>query len=49
MSIQTEEYIKEMKKMYEKIIAKKTLTEEDIMFLLLYKKTIDCSIEVDYE
>lgn len=45
MSKQTQEYIKEMKKMYEAIMTKCVnegiLTNLDVLFIEIYKKTIE--------
>ena len=47
MSIQTVSYIKEMNDMYEKIKKKTKINKEDLSFLMIYKKTIDNSIEIE--
>jgi hypothetical protein len=48
MSIQTEEYINDMKEMYIKILSKTVLTADEIMFLDIYKRTLG-NIGVFYE
>lgn len=46
MSTQTKSYIEDMKKMYIEIKNKKKLSQNDLLFLIMYKRTIDNSIEV---
>lgn len=41
MSIQTQKYIQEMKDMYLAIVNKENKTENEILFLEIYKKTIN--------
>jgi hypothetical protein len=41
MSVQTQSYIEDMKKMYETIIKKKELSLIELSFLDMYKKTIE--------
>ena len=41
MSVQTQCYIEDMKKMYETIIKKKELSLIELSFLDMYKKTIE--------
>ena len=40
MSVQTKEYIEDMKRMYEKIIKKEKPSLNDLLFLETYKRTI---------
>jgi hypothetical protein len=46
MSVQTQEYIKEMKEMYIVLSKKEKLSISEILFLEAYKRTIDSSIEI---
>lgn len=44
MSIQTQQYIKEMKEMYVVLSNKEKLSIDEILFLEAYKRTIDNTI-----
>lgn len=46
MSIQTYTYLEEMENMYHTILKKEKLTPTDVLFLEVYKRTLDSSIDI---